>query len=422
MNANFPVLLFLSLAAVMTVAMLLLIILPVMRRRESQHSLLELNVQVFRERLAELEDDRTAGRVDPETFLALKTELERQLLSLQAESPAAGQDRLSRKGVAGLLLLTPLLAVLCYVALAWQPGVWQWWRVQVQTGPLIDKLFQGEKPAPEELKSQNLPDMVRVMQARLQKHPEDTDGWFMLGMSYLQAQLADPAIEAFDHAWQLSPERDDIALAYAQTLLFTRQGRLDDQSRRLLSGVLDRHPQHEGALLLMGMGAYRAGDMQTALQYLPVLKQVHIARTGGASSDALAEVDKIIALARDGGDKASSGSGIRVTVRLADNLKGKVAPDATLFIFARALNGPPMPLAVVKRPAGNFPAEAELNDAQAMMPDLRLSKFPSVVVNARISRSGNPSGESGDLEAIAVPLTQNGKMHSVEVLISQVRP
>jgi cytochrome c-type biogenesis protein CcmH len=66
--------------------------------------------------------------------------------------------------------------------------------------------------------------------------------------------------------------------------------------------------------------------------------------------------------------------------------------------------------------------EAVLNDSQAMMPDLSLSRFASVVVNARITRGGNPAGEKGDLEAIAVPLTQNGKMQAVNVLISQERP
>lgn len=423
MSANLPVLIFLSSTLALTALMTLLILWPVMRNRESEHSLLELNVQVFRERLAELEADQAAGRVDDTTFRALKTELERQLLSLQPEGGAkVRESRLGRKGALGVMLLVPVMALAGYLALAWQPAVWTWWQVQLKTGPLVDKLFAGENPTKEELTSQNLPDMVRVMQARLQKHPEEADGWFMLGMSYLQAQMADQALEAFDHAWKLAPDRDDITLAYAQSLLFTRQGRLDDQSRMLLSGVLERHPQHEGALLLMGMGAYRAGDMATALQYLPVLKQVHMARTGETQSEAITEVDKLIALAKTGGEKAAVSGGIQVTVKIADNLRAKVPSGATLFIFARALNGPPMPLAVVRQPVGNFPVEALLNDSQAMMPDLSLSKFPSVVVSARISASGNPVGEKGDLEAIAVPLTQNGKLQTIEVLINQERP
>ena len=423
MSANYPFLMFLSLALALTFLMALAILLPSLRGRDGQHSLLDLNVQVFRERLAELEQDKTEGRVDEPTFLALKTELERQLLSLQPEAVSAESGaRLGRKALLGLTVLLPVMAAGAYALLAWQPALGTWWQTQQKTGPIVEKLFAGESPSQEEIASQNLPDMVRVMQARLQQHPEDTDGWFMLGMSYLQGELADQALEAFDHAWRLSPQRDDISLAYAQTLLFTRQGRLDDQSRQLLAAVLERHPQHEGALLLMGMGAYRAGDMATALQYLPVLKQVHIARTGEKDSQALAEVDRVIALAKAGGEAAASQGGIRVTVSIADGIKSRIPKDATLFVFARALNGPPMPLAVIRKPVENFPVVVELNDSQAMMPDLRLSRFASVVVNARITRGGNPAGEKGDLEAIAVPLTQNGKMQAVNVLISQERP
>ncbi|RZU37142.1 cytochrome c-type biogenesis protein CcmI [Fluviicoccus keumensis] len=423
MSADMPVLIFVLSALALTVAMTLLILLPVLRSRDAQHSLLELNVQVFRERLAELEEDKTAGRVDQTTFEALKTELQRQLLTLQADAPAAAaESRLGRKGAFAFLLAIPLLAGGAYAVLAFKPEVFTWWKVQLHTGPFVDKLFAGEQPTPEDMQTQSLPDMVRVMQTRLQKHPESTNGWFMLGMSYMQGDLADQALEAFDQAWRLSPERDDVAMAYAQTLLFTRQGKLDDQSRMLLQGVLDRHPQHEGALLLMGMGAYRAGDLKTALTYLPVLKQVHIARTGETNSAAIAEVDKVIALARSGGEKVATGGGVQVTVKLADNLKARVPANATLFIFARALNGPPMPLAVVRQPVGSFPVTAVLNDSQAMMPSMKLSAFPSVVVSARISASGNPVGEKGDLEAIAVPLTQNGKMQTVDVLINQERP
>ena len=163
MSANLPVLIFLSSALALTALMTLLILWPVMRSRESEHSLLELNVQVFRERLAELEADKAAGRVDEPTFHALKTEMERQLLSLQPEANAVVREsRLGRKGAVGVMLLVPVLAVAGYLALAWQPSVWTWWQVQLKTGPLVDKLFAGENPTKEELTSQNLPDMVRV--------------------------------------------------------------------------------------------------------------------------------------------------------------------------------------------------------------------------------------------------------------------
>jgi cytochrome c-type biogenesis protein CcmH len=156
---------------------------------------------------------------------------------------------------------------------------------------------------------------------------------------------------------------------------------------------------------------------------LPHLKQVHLARTGESKAKAIEEIDKAIAIAQHGGqDVTLPKTGIQVTVKLSKELQRKLSANDVLFVFAKALNGPPMPLAVVKQAVGRFPIVVELNDQQSMMPELKLSKFASVIVGARISKTGTPQGESGDLEAIAVPLTQQDKNQTVELLINQVRP
>ena len=173
----------------------------------------------------------------------------------------------------------------------------------------------------------------------------------------------------------------------------------------------------------MGMGAYRSGDFAGALVFLPKLREVHIARTGNSQSNAIKEIDQAIASAKMGGDQVvAAGGGIRVTVTVTKELQAKIQSTDTIFIFARALNGPPMPLAVVRQAVGTLPLTVELNDKQSMIPEMTLSKFPSVVVNARISKSGTPQGASGDLEAVAVPLTQNGKLQQVELIINQIKP
>ncbi len=411
-------------ALTLSLAVAIVLIWPVIRAgREQGHSLLALNVQVFKERLLELEQDKQAGKVDEETFTALKTELERQLLSLAASTDAnTGHKTVGRGVVIGLFFIVPLFAALAYSALAYQPLLWRWWQAQQDTGPVIDDLLAGKEPSAEVLQKQNLADFARVMQQRLQQHPNNTDGWYMLAMAYLQGELVDQATVALSHANRLAPERDDIALAYAQTLVFSQHGQLNQLSRELLMQVLAKHPEHEGALLLMGMGAYRSGDYAGALVFLPKLRQLHIARTGDAHSNAVQELDKAIAIAKMGGEKVVGATGIEVTVKIAKELQAKLQATDTLFIFARALNGPPMPLAVVRQPVGGFPLTVVLNDRQSMMPDMVLSKFPSVVVNARVSKKGTPQGESGDLEAIAVPITQNGKLQHVDLMINQIKP
>jgi len=400
---------------------------PLLKAEKRQNaSLLQLNISVFKERLQELEQDYAQAKIDQDTFDALKTELERQLLSLAQEhqhNEQQPQHKLS-KGVIWALFLSVLVLVgIAYRGLAYQPKLWHWWQVKTQTEPLIDDLFANKQIAPERLAQQNLPDFARVLQKKLQSNPNNIDGWYMLGMAYLQGELADSALTAFANANRLDPARDDIALSYAQTLIFTQQGRLNPKSRELLMQVLNKHPEHEGALLLMGMGAFRSGDYAGALAFLPRLKQVHLARTGESKAKAIEEIDKAIAIAQKGGqDPTAPKTGIQVTVKLSKELQGKLSANDVLFVFAKALNGPPMPLAVVKQPVGRFPIVVELNDQQSMMPELKLSKFASVIVGARISKTGTPQGESGDLEAIAVPMTQQEKHQTVELLINQVRP
>ncbi|MBK8326610.1 MAG: c-type cytochrome biogenesis protein CcmI [Moraxellaceae bacterium] len=414
-------------ALALSLSVALLFIWPLLKAEKRQNtSLLQLNINVFKERLQELEQDYALAKIDQETFDALKTELERQLLSLAQEhqhSAQQSQHKLS-KGVIWALFLTVLVLVaIAYRGFAYQPKFWHWWQVQTQTEPLIDDLFANKQIAPERLAQQNLPDFARVLQKKLQSNPNNIDGWYMLGIAYLQGELADSASIAFANANRLDPTRDDIALSYAQTLIFSQQGRLNPKSRELLMQVLNKHPDHEGALLLMGMGAFRSGDYAGALAFLPHLKQVHLARTGESKAKAIEEIDKAIAIAQHGGqDVTVPKTGIQVTVKLSKELQRKLSANDVLFVFAKALNGPPMPLAVVKQVVGRFPIVVELNDQQSMMPELKLSKFASVIVGARISKTGTPQGESGDLEAIAVPLTQQDKNQTVELLINQVRP
>ena len=414
---------------VSAVAFLLLIavafVWPLLRA-EQQHSssLLQLNISVFKERLQELEQDYAQAKIDKETFDALKIELERQLLSLSDSEQIVSSKKLSKTSAVFLFLLIIIGALISYRILAYQPTLWHWWQVKTQTEPLIDDLFANKQVDSERLAQQNLADFARVLQKKLQQQPNNTDGWYMLAMAYIQGELPDLALVALEKANRLDPTRDDIALSYAQTLVFTEQGRLSAKSRELLMQVLNKHPDHEGALLLMGMGAFRSGDYASALAFLPRLKQVHLARTGDNKGQAIAEIDKAIAIAQQGGEPQATAntSGIKVTVKLAKELQNKLQANDVLFVFAKALSGPPMPLAVVRQRVDRFPMEVTLNDSQSMMPELKLSKFESVVVGARISKTGAPQGQSGDLEAVAVPVTQQGKLQQVELHINQVKP
>ena len=109
--------------------------------------------------------------------------------------------------------------------------------------------------------------------------------------------------------------------------------------------------------------------------------------------------------------------------RLLDRaLAGKVSADDVVFVFARALKGPPMPLAVVRRRAAELPLTVELGDAQSLLPDRLLSSVDEIAVGARISRQGTADAQAGDLEAVLVPVRQGSGRAQIELRISNVRP
>jgi cytochrome c-type biogenesis protein CcmH len=111
----------------------------------------------------------------------------------------------------------------------------------------------------------------------------------------------------------------------------------------------------------------------------------------------------------------AASAGVSGTVKLAPELAAKASPTDTVFIFARAANGPPMPLAVLRKQVRDLPVTFALDDTMAMMPAMKLSDFPQVVVGARISKSANATPQPGDLQGISA--AGSNKARDITVVI-----
>lgn len=407
-----------------------IVVLPLWRTPASnEEDIVALNRRVFHERLAELEKDQAEGRIDAQALAELRTELERNLLALDAAAVVVVVQSPRRIAAWLVLLLLPMLALGFYYVSVAPKGLAAWWQLQEEMGPTVERMLQGHAPTEAESSGHTLAEFVRVLQAKLQKNPQLAEGWFMLGMSYVQMDMAQPAQQSFERAWRLDAGQTRYALAYAQTRIFSNEGTLDELSHKLLLDVLQQEPNHEGALLLLGLGAYRSGDYATAVDTLEKLRDQRSLRKAHGGSVAIQQLEETLVAAREQLRLASSGQStvkataeIRVKVTLDRKLAGKFQPDDVLYVFARALKGPPMPLAVVRRTAADLPLSISLDDSQSMMPSHLLSSEPEIVITARISRHGSPDLQSGDLEAVAVPLRQNGQAQSVELVIQNVRP
>lgn len=413
------------LAVVFSLVVIMGVLWPLWRvPRARESSLLELNRRVFGERLDELEADRAEGRVDAETFTDLKTELQRNLLSVDLDVAPVKDVRLSRTPLL-VGLGASALAILFYSAVVFSPEVPKWWKVRASASPAAGQLMEGRLPSESDSKAHSLQEIIQGMQYQLQRNPQQPEGWFTLGVAYAQAEILPPALVAFERAWRLKPEETRYALTLAQARLFSNQGRLDDFSRGLLTGVVQREPAHEGALLLLGLGAWRSGDAATAVPVLEQLLKVRQQHAANDQSPAMQEVVKALAEARShlkSGSATASSARLVVNVQADKSVIGKFDPDDVVYVFARALQGPPMPLAVVRRQASELPLTIELDDAQSMMPDRPLSSVREIVVEARISRHGAPEKRPGDVEAVAVPVRQSDASQTVALRLSSIVP
>jgi cytochrome c-type biogenesis protein CcmH len=411
---------FWMIAGLLSVMVTLLVLRPLWRiPPASDASLVALNRRVFQERLIELEADRDEGRIEADTFRDLQTELQRNLLMLDTAAPVVHEARSWRWPLA-LSIIATAVALVLYATVLLSPEVARWWQVKKSVAPAAQRLLAGKLPTENENKAHTLQEIIQGMQYQLQQNPEQPEGWFTLGVAYAQAELLPSAMTAFERAWRLKPDETRYALTFAQARVFSNQGQLDEMSRNLLMSVVRQEPAHEGALLLLGLGAWRSGDAALAVPVLEQLIRVRQQHVTNDTSAAMQEVHKALAAARtqlQTGAVAKT-AGLNVTVQVDKAVAGQFGPDDVVYIFARALNGPPMPLAVVRRRANELPVTVELDDATSMTPDRLLSSVQEVVIEARISRHGSPEKRKGDLEAVAVPVRQGGAAQKVALRIN----
>jgi cytochrome c-type biogenesis protein CcmH len=374
-----------------------------------------LNIALFRDQFTELEADHAEGNLTEEQLAAAKRELQRELLDEVDGSETAADVKPHGRLAAPLVgLLVPLLAIALYLQLG---------QSHLLTEEGQAQLVQAQEAAHD---MANVDGMVQQLAARLQQDPDNLEGWQMLGRSLLAMQRYPDAARAFAQTIRIGGEQPDLLADYAEALAMASDGQLIGDPLELVDRVLAMQPMHEKGLWLAGIAAFQRNDFAAALDYWGRLDQVitegHPNRQ--LLTDYMAQARS--ALAGGGAAVAATGDGIpaaadtsiEVTVDLDPSLAGRLADGDTLFIFARAAQGPRMPLAIVRQSPVNFPVTVTLDDSQAMMPNLRLSGFSEVTVGARISRSGDATPQPGDLQG-SVGKVLVGADREVHVVVSE---
>ena len=377
-----------------------------------------LSKQIYHERLAELNADHMASRITAETYAALKLELDRGLLADNQQVADQSSRPLKVGGLAlALLLIVPVASVALWLGIFLSPGLAKDTHNAERLAPTIDKLLAGQDMA-EQSPDASLPDFMRALQRRVQADPHNGEGWLTLGLGFMQAREFGPAKEALARAVELSPSDIQVAMTYVQASIMSQQGAMDSLAANLLNGILQREPDHQGALLMLGMGSLRAGDNATALAVLTKLRALRAAMPAAeADSAADQRIAGLIAEAGSAGEVTAAADTLyRIEVTLAPEVARAIPADATLFIFAREPAGMPMPIAAVGQPVAQFPMSIALNDRHSLNSARLLSSFADVVISARISTSGDATGPGW--QAVAVPV-QKASDQIVRLRISE---
>lgn len=399
--------------AVGLIALALLVVLPSLLRRKSLQAGADAvanasrsNLQVLREQLAALDADHAAGVLDAEQYRLARIEVERRALEEEqvAEQPAVA--RRAGKTALAMGLLIPVFVLGLYALL----GEPQSLDATVAAAP-------GQQDASLPELEAMVDRLAKRLESRTKPEEGDLQGWTMLANSYAVMQRYAEASRALGRARELAPDDPQLMVDHADMMAMVQGQSMKGEPQQLVMRALQLDPKNLKALAMAGSWAFEQRDFAAAVDYWGRAKE--LAPPGSDFANGLENsLQQARAAAAQGGQTAvaaASGAAkapaqeppkapvqaaagqISGEVRVSDALAKRVRPTDTLFVFARATQGPRMPLAIVRRQAGDLPFAFTLDDSSAMAPQFRLSGFEQVLVGARISSSGEATPRSGDL-------------------------
>jgi cytochrome c-type biogenesis protein CcmH len=387
-------LLFLIIVGVLILIAFLMILPPLWRKHPVEVSDPDQrNIMIARHRLDELKDQLKAGALTGTQYNEQLAELEQALSDdLDIPSHATVSQSQGRWVVYVIILAIPLVAGSLYFTLGNYQAVSH--SAEMAAG-------NSATPGPEEIIN-----MVAGLAERLKSQPDDAQGWLMLGRSYKYLQQYPAAVEAFANAYRLLGDQAEVMLLYADALAYANDKNLAGKPAELVFKALALEPENVNGLWLGGMAKVQEGDIIAGIKLWRKLETLL-----PPESDARKETQSLIAkiasqvpeVAFDSESQPAQQSqtaSIDVQVSLAPELQKLTRPDNTVFIYAQALSGPKMPLAIVRKQVSDLPLTISLNDSMAMMPAMKLSNFDKVKLLARISKSGNAMSQPGDLIGI----------------------
>ncbi len=422
-----------SIIAVLLIAGALLFVLPPLLGRPASTAAnansAEVNLAVYRDQLHELDAELAAGSIEPAQYESARHDLEKRVIEdsrLAAEvAPQAVQPLHGRWPALTVALLIPLLAIGLYLKLGTPAGL--------NPEAANPQEAAAENGPAHSISPQQIEAMVTKLEQRLEKQPDDADGWSVLARSYAALQRYEESSTAYGRAIDLQPNNAQLLADYADTLAMANGRNLQGEPEKVIQRALKADPHNLKALALAGTVEYERQNYKGAVEYWDRILELVPPNSPIASSVAgsVKEARQLAGMPNPPEQltqapaarrpEAAASAAVGGTVELASALKGKVSDGDTVFIFARApgvKRGPP--LAILRKSVKELPIAFTLDDSMSMAPMFKLSSVPQVIIGARISKSGNAMPSPGDLEGYAQPV--NVGASGVKVTIDSVVP
>lgn len=393
-------------------------------------------IDQLKTQLRQLNELAQSGALPEDQAQAAKAKLERQLLDAvmasqdqpsgtasptpTASMPAPVAARVSPKVRWSMLAFVAAVGAGGYY-LVGTPSAWHVGPAGNNSETASASADQGQgaaagSSAPHTMNQDQINAMVDGLVAKLKAAPQNAEGWAMLARTYSALKRFEEALPAYRQAIAQRPEDAQLYADYADALAVTQGRKLEGEPVKLIDKALSLDPNNFKALSLSGTIAYDKQDFKAAaslweraVQHAPadnpdIARQMQSALDDARQRAGLPAQQATQQPTQQDTPAAANTGTVSGTVSLSKALAGKVSPEDTVFIFAKAAQGPKMPLAIVRKQVKDLPYRFELTDAMAMAPQFKLSGFAEVVVGARVSRSGDAMPQPGDWSGQSNPV------------------
>ena len=367
------------------------------------------SIPSLKKKIHDLKARHADGKGDSAAYAQQLAALERKLVDAvlhtsheTAASPATTANAKPPFGLmAGLFALIVLLAGAGY---AWKgsPDLASGQPPVAQGGP------EGMPPGtPHSSSAEQITAMTEKLAARLKEQPEDVEGWTMLARSYTVLGRHDDALKAYERAIKISKGDASLLADYADIMAVKNNGSLAGAPMKQVEAALKIDPRNIKALALAGSEAFDRKDFATAIKYWekvvqfgppesPMVQQIQggldEARSLSGSGPLSTPQASTPAQPAAAGKNTVSG-----TVTLSPALRAKASPEDTVFVFARAIGGSRMPLAIIRKQVKDLPITFTLDESTAMAPTNTIVTAGTFTVGARVTKTGSAMPQPGDL-------------------------